>query len=47
VTKLQHFAGWAWDQIPTHYQVEFWYRAPKTARWFERQANARDPKVDS
>jgi hypothetical protein len=45
MTRTQRFAGWAWDQIPTHHQVEFWYRFPRTARWFERQANRRDERT--
>jgi hypothetical protein len=39
---MGRFAGWLWDQIPTHHQVEFWCRAPKTARWFEDKAWNRD-----
>ena len=42
MTRLQRLAGWAWDQVPVHHQVEIWYRAPKFARWLERQANRRD-----
>ena len=42
MTWWERLAGWTWDQIPTHHQVEFWFRAPKTARWLERQANRRD-----
>lgn len=39
MTWWERLAAWAWDQIPTHYQVQvpgraFW--------WFDHQANRRD-----
>jgi hypothetical protein len=39
---VSRFAGWLWDQIPTHHQV----KAPvRVFWWFERQANRRDERM--
>lgn len=36
---IERLAGWAWDQIPTHWQA----RVPgRVFAWFERQAWRRD-----
>jgi hypothetical protein len=36
---VTRFAGWAWDQIPTHWQVKV---PGRVFRWFEHQAWRRD-----
>lgn len=40
--RRELLAAWAWDQIPTHWQLAVWRRFTWTAIYCEHWANERD-----
>lgn len=42
ISRVSDFAGWLWDQIPTHHQIKL---PGRVFRWFERKANRRDKRM--